>query len=42
LSLCVEHQNIHAKRLYQRLGFEKKQSFDTHELLSWSPINQQQ
>ena len=42
MSLCVEHQNIHAKRFYQRLGFEKKQSFDTHELLTWSPINQGQ
>jgi len=40
LSLCVDHQNTHAQRLYQRLGFFKKQSFDTHELLAWSPINQ--
>src|SRR5688572_5051195 len=40
LSLCVEHQNIHAQRLYQRLGFIKKQSTDTHELLAWSPISQ--
>lgn len=40
LSLCVEHQNTHAQRLYQRLGFIKKQSTDTHELLAWSPISQ--
>lgn len=39
LSLHVEHQNIHAKRLYQRLGFVMKQSTDTHESLVWSPID---
>ncbi len=40
LSLRVDHQNPHAKRLYQRLGFAMKQSTDTYELLVWSPGNQ--
>lgn len=40
LSLSVDHQNAHAQRLYQRLGFIKKQSTDTHEFLTWSPIHQ--
>lgn len=40
LSLSVEHHNTHAKRLYQRLGFIKKQAFETHELLVWSSTNQ--
>lgn len=40
LRLSVDRQNIHAKRLYLRCGFAVSQMSDTHEQLSWPPIEQ--
>ncbi|HSC67512.1 MAG TPA: GNAT family N-acetyltransferase [Cellvibrio sp.] len=40
LSLRVDRQNLRAKQLYQRLGFIKEQSTDTHELLVWPSLIQ--
>lgn len=39
LRLSVDRQNTHAKRLYLREGFAVSQTSDTHEQLSWFPVD---
>jgi RimJ/RimL family protein N-acetyltransferase len=37
IKLSVDRQNLPAKRLYHRLGFQVAGISDTHESMTWSP-----